>query len=494
MHFGSASIYQVRVKNTQSRGEFLCKRLQMTVYSVKQLLNGAVAVDSLVTVQGWVRNRRDSKAGLSFVTVSDGSCFDSIQLVATADLANYASAVLNLTKDCALIASGKLVTSSGGGQQLEIQVQSIQVAGFVENPDTYPVSPKRHTVEYLREHAHLRIRTNLISAVMRVRNTVSKAIHDYLQGNGFYWIHTPIITASDCEGAGELFKVTTLDLANPPRNSAGGLDFKQDFFGREAYLTVSGQLNAEAYCMGLSKVYTFGPTFRAENSNTTRHLAEFWMVEPEIAFANLMDDAALAQGMLKHVFRTVLNNNADDMGFFAQFIDQNVINRLEQVVNNDFEMLSYSDAIARLEKSGKQFENPLYWGVDMASEHERYLCEELIGKPTIVIDYPKEIKAFYMRQNDDGKTVAAMDILAPGVGEIVGGSQREERYEVLVARMQEMGIEPETLSWYLDLRRYGTAPHAGFGLGLERAVSYISGVQNIREIIPFPRTPKNVAF
>ncbi len=466
----------------------------MTVYSVKQLLASVAPVESEVTVKGWVRNRRDSKAGLSFVSISDGSCFDTIQVIAETNLTNYESEILSLTKDCAVIATGKLVASLGGGQKYEIQASKIEVTGFVESPDTYPVSPKRHTVEYLREHAHLRIRTNLMSSVMRVRNTVSMAIHDYLQTNGFNWVHTPLITASDCEGAGELFKVTTLDLANPPRDEKGKVDFKQDFFGRESYLTVSGQLNVETYCMGLSKVYTFGPTFRAENSNTTRHLAEFWMVEPEIAFANLMDDATLAQGMLKHVFKTVLNKNSDDMGFFAQFIDKNVVTRLERMVNDDFEMITYTDAMKRLEASGKSFENPLYWGVDMASEHERFLCEELVGKPTIVTNYPKDIKAFYMRQNDDGKTVAAMDILAPGVGEIIGGSQREERYDVLVARMMEMGIEPESLSWYLDLRRYGSAPHAGFGLGLERAVSYITGVQNVRDIIPFPRTPKSATF
>ncbi|MBX9597843.1 MAG: asparagine--tRNA ligase [Burkholderiales bacterium] len=466
----------------------------MTVYSVKQLMSEEVKVGSEVCVRGWVRSRRDSKAGLSFVTLSDGSCFEAVQLVIESKLANYESDILNLTKDCAIIAHGTLVASQGGGQKFEIQASKVEVTGFVESPDTYPVSPKRHTVEYLREHAHLRIRTNLISSVMRIRNTVSMAIHDYLQSNGFYWVHTPLITASDCEGAGELFKVTTLDLANPPRDDKGKVDFKQDFFGRESYLTVSGQLNVETYCMGLSKVYTFGPTFRAENSNTTRHLAEFWMVEPEIAFANLMDNAELAQGMLKHVFKTVLNKNSDDMGFFAQFIDQNVVTRLEQMVNDDFEMITYTDAIKRLENSGKQFENPLYWGVDMASEHERYLCEELIGKPTIVTNYPKDIKAFYMRQNEDGKTVAAMDILAPGVGEIIGGAQREERYDILHARMTEMEIEPEALAWYLDLRRFGSAPHAGFGLGLERAVSYITGVQNVRDIIPFPRTPKNAAF
>lgn len=466
----------------------------MAVFSVKQILAGVAKVGDSVTVRGWVRNRRDSKAGLSFVTVSDGSCFDAIQVIAENKLANYNSEIVNLTKDCAVIATGKLVESQGGGQSVEIIADSIEVTGFVENPDTYPVSPKRHTVEYLREHAHLRIRTNLISSVMRIRNTASVAIHDYLQANGFYWVHTPLITASDCEGAGELFKVTTLDFDKLPRDDKGKVDYKQDFFGKESFLTVSGQLNVETYCMGLSKVYTFGPSFRAENSNTTRHLAEFWMVEPEMAFADLNDNMAVAQGMLKHVFKAVLDKNGDDMAFFAQFIDKSVATRLEKMVNDDFEVVTYTDAIARLEKSGRKFENPLYWGVDLASEHERFLCEELVGKPTIVTNYPKEIKAFYMRQNEDGKTVAAMDILAPGVGEIVGGAAREERYDVLVGKMQALGMDPASLDWYLDLRRFGTAPHAGFGLGLERAVSYITGVQNVRDIIPFPRTPKNVAF
>lgn len=466
----------------------------MTVYSVKQLLAGSAEIGSQVCVKGWVRTRRDSKAGLSFIAVGDGSCFDTVQIIADNKLANYTTDVLNLTKDCAVVVTGELVASLGGSQAIEVVASSIEVTGFIDSPDTYPVSPKRHTVEYLREHAHLRIRTNLISAVMRVRNTVSFAIHEYMQQNGFFWIHTPLITASDAEGAGELFKVTTLDLKNPPRNANGTIDYKQDFFGKESFLTVSGQLNVETYAMGLSKVYTFGPTFRAENSNTTRHLAEFWMVEPEIAFADLMDDAMLAEGMLKHVFKKVLDNNAEDMKFFAQHIEPTAITRLENIINSGFEMVTYTDAIARLEKSGQKFENPLYWGVDMASEHERFLCEKLIGKPTIVTNYPKEIKAFYMRQNEDGKTVAAMDILAPGVGEIIGGSQREERYDVLVARMQELGMDLEHLSWYLDLRRYGTAKHAGFGLGLERAVSYITGVQNVRDIIPFPRTPKNAAY
>ncbi|MFN7094655.1 MAG: asparagine--tRNA ligase [Burkholderiales bacterium] len=466
----------------------------MKLLSVKELLHDAVAIDSIVEVKGWVRSKRDSKAGISFIALSDGSCFNTIQIVAENKLANYEHEIIHLTKDCAIIVQGKVVKSLGGGQAIEIIASELEVAGWVDNPDTYPVSPKRHTVEYLREVAHLRVRTNLISAITRVRNTVSQAIHGYLQQNGFYWIHTPIITASDCEGAGELFRVTTLNLENLPKNEQGQIDHKQDFFGREAYLTVSGQLNAEAYCMSLSKVYTFGPTFRAENSNTTRHLAEFWMIEPEIAFANLMDNAELAQGLLKYVFKTVLDKNNDDMQFFADFINQEVITRLTHVIQQDFALISYTEAVTHLLKSPKQFDNPVSWGIDLASEHERWLCEEFIGRPTIVTDYPKEIKAFYMRQNEDGKTVAAMDILAPGVGEIIGGAQREERYDALVKRMQEMNVSQETLYWYLDLRRFGTAPHAGFGLGLERLVSYITGVHNVREIIPFPRTSKSANF
>lgn len=466
----------------------------MSTFSVKQLLNGEAAVDSIIQVKGWVRSRRDSKAGISFVALSDGSCFDTVQIVAENKLSNYTDEVIRLTKDCSLIITGKVVKSLGGGQSIEILAENIEVVGWVENPDTYPVSPKRHTVEFLREVAHLRPRTNLIAAVTRIRNTVSFAVHEYLQKNGFYWIHTPLITGADAEGAGELFQVTGLDLNKLPRDEKGNIDYKQDFFGRETFLTVSGQLNVESYCMSLSKVYTFGPTFRAENSNTTRHLAEFWMIEPEIAFANLMDNAALAQAMMKYVFKTVLDKNADDMRFFAEFINKDVVTRLEQLVNSDFEMITYTDAINHLLKTSKTFENPVSWGIDLASEHERWLCEELVGRPTIVTNYPKDIKAFYMRQNEDGKTVAAMDILAPGVGEIVGGAQREERYDVLVKRMQEMGISQETLYWYLDLRRFGTAPHAGFGVGLERLVSYITGVQNVREIIPFPRTSKSANF
>lgn len=466
----------------------------MTSLSVKSLLNGSSEIGSIVEVKGWVRNRRDSKAGLSFVTLNDGSCFDSIQIVAENKLANYESEILSLTKDCSLIVQGKVVASLGEGQSVEILASNIEVVGFVENPDSYPVSPKRHTVEFLREVAHLRPRTNLIAAATRIRNSVSFAIHEYLQNNGFFWIHTPLITGADAEGAGELFRVTTLDFDDIHRYPSGKVDFKRDFFGRETFLTVSGQLNAEAYALSLSKVYTFGPTFRAENSNTTRHLAEFWMIEPEVAFADLMDNAELAQGMLKYVFKYVLDKNADDMSFFAQFVNKDAITRLEKLISQDFAMITYTEAIDHLIKSNKSFEYDVSWGIDLASEHERWLCEELIGRPTIVTNYPKDIKAFYMRQNEDGKTVAAMDILAPGVGEIVGGSQREERYDKLVQRMQEMDISQETLYWYLDLRRFGSAKHAGFGVGLERLVSYITGVQNVRDIIPFPRTSKSANF
>ncbi len=466
----------------------------MNKFSVKQLLNHALPVDSIVEIKGWVRNKRDSKAGMSFIALSDGSCMNTLQIVAENKLTNYDTDVLRLTKDCSIVVKGKIVESLGEGQTIEILAVNIEVIGFVENPDTYPVSPKRHSVEFLREVAHLRPRTNLIAAATRVRNSVSFAVHQYLQQNGFYWIHTPVITSADAEGAGELFQVTGLNLNNLPRDDKGNIDYKQDFFGRETFLTVSGQLNVEAYCMSLSKVYTFGPTFRAENSNTTRHLAEFWMVEPEIAFANLMDNADLAQALLKYVFKYVLDNNADDMKFFAEFINNEAITRLEKLITSDFEMITYTDAVTQLLKSSKQFENSVSWGIDLASEHERWLCEEHIGRPTIVTNYPKDIKAFYMRQNEDGKTVAAMDILAPGVGEIIGGAEREERYDVLVKRMKELGVSQETLYWYLDLRRFGTAPHAGFGVGLERLVSYITGIQNIRDIIPFPRSSKSANF
>jgi asparaginyl-tRNA synthetase len=415
-------------------------------------------------------------------------------VVAPGTLANYQGEVMHLTSGCSVIATGKLVKSQGKGQAFEIQADEIRVVGMVENPDTYPVSPKQHTFEYLREVAHLRPRTNTFGAITRVRNSLAQAVHRFFHERGFFWIHTPIITASDCEGAGAMFKVSTLDLMNVPKAADGKIDFAQDFFGKQSYLTVSGQLNVETYCMAMSKVYTFGPTFRAENSNTTRHLAEFWMIEPEIAFADLKTDADLAEDFLKYIFKALLNERPDDMKFFAERIDKDCINRVEKFVDSNFERMSYTDAISALEKSGKKFEFPVKWGMDLQTEHERYLTEEHVGRPVVVMNYPKAIKAFYMRVNDDGKTVAAMDVLAPGIGEIIGGSQREERLDVLDQRLDEMKLDKHAYNWYRDLRRYGTVPHAGFGLGFERTILYATGMANIRDVIPFPRTPGNAAF
>ena len=464
---------------------------------IAALLKGKRPVGSRVTVRGWVRTRRDSKAGLSFVHVHDGTCFDPIQVVAPAQLSNYQSEVIKLTSGCAVIARGTLAQSQGQGQAVEIQAESVEVVGWVDDPEAYPIQPKKTSFEYLREVAHLRPRTNTIGAVTRVRHTLSMAIHRYFHEHGFAWIHTPIITASDAEGAGEMFRVSTLDIANlggVPRGPEGRTDFSQDFFGKEAFLTVSGQLNVETYCLALSKVYTFGPTFRAENSNTSRHLAEFWMVEPEIAFADLAADADLAEAFLKYILRAILDERGDDMKFFADRIDKGCIARVEAFVNSTFERMTYTDAVAALEQSGKKFEFPVKWGMDLQSEHERWLTEEHVKAPVIVMNYPKEIKAFYMRVNDDGKTVAAMDVLAPGIGEIIGGSQREERLDALDRRLAELKLDPKAYWWYRDLRRYGTVPHAGFGLGLERTIIYATGMANIRDVIPFPRTPGHAAF
>jgi asparaginyl-tRNA synthetase len=462
---------------------------------VAEALRGAVPVGSTVTVKGWVRTRRDSKSGggLSFVAVHDGSCFDPIQVVARPGLPNYESEVLHLTTGCSVIATGHLVESQGKGQAVEVQAEEIKVIGWVDDPDTYPAAAKQHTFEYLREIAHLRPRTNTFGAVTRVRHCLSMAVHRFLHERGFYWIHTPIITAADAEGAGAMFRVSTLDLAN----LRGDPDFSQDFFGRETHLTVSGQLNVESYCLAMSRVYTFGPTFRAENSNTARHLAEFWMIEPEIAFADLSDDADLAEACLKYLFRAVLDERGDDMAFFAERIDPDCVSRLERFVDASFERMDYTDAVAALEKAvegGVAFEYPVAWGMDLQSEHERYLTEQLVGRPVVVMNYPRDIKAFYMRLNDDGRTVAAMDVLAPGIGEIIGGSQREERLDVLDRRIDDMGLDREAYWWYRDLRRYGTVPHAGFGLGFERTIVYATGMANIRDVIPFPRTPNNADF
>lgn len=462
--------------------------------AIKDLLAGKGKVDTTVTVQGWVRTRRDSKAGFSFIALHDGSCFHPIQVLAANTLDNYENEILKLTAGCSLRATGKLVASPGQNQSVEIHAEKIEVLGFVEDPETYPISPKHHTLEYLRDYAHLRPRTNTIGAMTRVRHCLAQAVHRFFHEEGFCWISTPIITSNDCEGAGEMFRLSTLDLANLPRTDKGEIDFAQDFFGRETFLTVSGQLNAEAYCLAMSKVYTFGPTFRSENSNTSRHLAEFWMIEPEIAFADLNDDATLAEKLLKYCFKAVLNERMDDMTFFAERVEKTCIERLEKILQSEFERIDYTDAIKLLEKSGKQFAYPVAWGVDLQSEHERYIAEELVGRPVAIMNYPKDIKAFYMRLNDDGKTVAAMDVLAPGIGEIIGGSQREERIEILDQRMQEMGLSKEDYWWYRDLRRYGSVPHAGFGLGFERLISYVTGLSNVRDVIPFPRTPKHAVF
>jgi asparaginyl-tRNA synthetase len=469
----------------------------MTPMTIREILAGRAGVGAAVTVEGWVRTRRDSKAGFSFLQVHDGSCFDPIQVVVDAALPNYQSEVIHLTTHCAVRAEGTLVESQGKGQRFEVKAARLEVVGCVADPDHYPVSAKRHSFEHLRTVAHLRPRTNTFGAIARVRDCLSLAVHRYFHERGFFWIHTPIITTSDAEGAGAMFRVSTLDLANLPRDEQGKVDFTHDFFGKAASLTVSGQLNVEAYCLAMSRVYTFGPTFRAENSNTTRHLAEFWMIEPEIAFADLSDDADLAEDFLKYLFRAVLEERADDMAFFAEHVDKQCIARLEKFIAASFERMDYSAAIQALETAasrGVKFEFPVRWGVDLQSEHERYLTETLVGRPVVVMNYPKQIKAFYMRQNDDGRTVAAMDVLAPGIGEIIGGSQREERLDRLDARLDELHLSKEQYDWYRDLRRYGTVPHAGFGLGFERTVVYCTGMANIRDVIPFPRTPGNAEF
>ena len=463
-------------------------------FNVRSILAGEAPKDAAITVKGWVRTRRDSKAGISFIHVSDGSSFHPVQVVAPNTLSNYADEVLKLTSGCAIEATGMIVPSPAKGQPFEMQASAINVIGWVDDPDTYPIQPKPHSLEFLREVAHLRPRTNVIGAATRVRHTLARAIHQFFDDNGFLWVNTPIITPSDAEGAGALFRVSTLDLANLPRTPGGGVDFMQDFFGRETFLTVSGQLNVEAYCLALTKVYTFGPTFRAENSNTSRHLAEFWMIEPEIAFADLSDDATLAEQLLKFTFETLLNKSHEDLAFFDERIEKGLLAKLQKIVSSEFIRMDYGEAINILGRAKEKFEFPVKWGMDLQSEHERYLTEKHVKLPVIVLNYPKDIKAFYMRVNDDGSTVAAMDVLAPGIGEIIGGSQREERLAVLDARMAERGIDKDHYAWYRDLRRYGTVPHAGFGLGFERTLAYVTGLSNVRDAIPFPRTPGNARY
>src|SRR5690242_13785036 len=464
--------------------------------SMRDILAGRAPKDSAVTIRGWVRTRRDSKAGISFIHLSDGSSFHPVQVVAPNTLANYTGEVMRLTAGCAIEATGTIVPSPAKGQPFEMQASAVRVIGWVEDPDHYPIQPKPHTFEFLREVAHLRPRTNVIAAATRVRHTVAQAIHRFFSEHGFLWVNTPIITAADAEGAGALFRVSTLDLANLPMKE-GKVDFAQDFFGRETFLTVSGQLNVEAYCLALTKVYTFGPTFRAENSNTSRHLAEFWMIEPEIAFAALAEDASLAEALLKYAFAALLKERQDDLAFFDERVEKGLVAKLQGIVSSEFVRMDYGEAIAVLERAQEKkekFEYPVRWGVDLQSELERYLTEKHAKRPVIVMNYPKDIKAFYMRVNDDGRTVAAMDVLAPGIGEIIGGSQREERLDVLDARMAERGIDAAHYGWYRDLRRYGTVPHAGFGLGFERTLAYVTGLANVRDTIPFPRTPGNARY
>ncbi|MEC8299966.1 MAG: asparagine--tRNA ligase [Pseudomonadota bacterium] len=440
-----------------------------------------------IRVTGWVRSIRHSKAGISFIAINDGSSLLSVQVVVPEALDNYCE-IEKITTGVSITASGLLVESMGKGQDVEIQAKKVKILGAIEEPENYPIAKKRHTFEYLRGLPHLRIRTNTFGAIARIRSSVANKIHNYFFENGFHWVSTPIITSSDCEGAGELFKVSTLDYAQ--KKSTTKTDYADDFFARETFLTVSGQLNAEAYCLAMSKVYTFGPTFRAENSNTSRHLAEFWMVEPEIAFADLEDNATLAESLLKAIIGHVLEYCQEDLNFFTRQIDKSLEEKLMRVFDKKFEKISYTHAIEILKKSKRNFQFPVEWGLDLQSEHERFLTEDYAKGPLIVSDYPKDIKAFYMRLNDDGKTVSAMDVLVPGIGEIIGGSQREERLHVLDSRIQNQKILSE-LSWYRDLRKYGTVPHAGFGLGFERLISYITGMENIRDCIPFPRTPGN---
>lgn len=445
-----------------------------------------------IAVKGWLRSRRDSKAGLSFLELNDGSCLKSLQVLAPAELDNYQSLVKQLPTGASLEVEGVLEESPGQGQRVELKAERIALVG--DAPEDYPLQKKRHGFEYLREIAHLRCRTNAFGAVFRVRHQLAMAVHDFFRQQDFLWVHTPIITASDAEGAGELFRVSTLSPEKPPVGEDGKIDFKQDFFARQAYLTVSGQLQAETLACGLSRVYTFGPTFRAENSNTARHAAEFWMIEPEVAFHRLPENADLAEAFLKHVLGHVLEHCAEDMAFFDLRIEKGLIESLRQVVDSPFERISYTEAIERLQASHKSFEHAPVWGHSLQTEHERYLTEELLKRPVIVTDYPGENTAFYMRLNDDQKTVRAMDVLVPRVGELIGGSEREERYEVLVERMKAHHIDPEDYRWYLDLRRYGSVPHAGFGVGFERLIMMATGMKNIRDVIPYPRTPRSADF
>jgi len=470
---------------------------QMTMHiKIKQLkyaVPGRASLEgSEVIVMGWVRTVRNQKT-FSFIEINDGSTLSNFQIVADAEMSSYESIMEALSTGVSISAKGTIVPSEGKNQQFEMRAKEIKIIGTC-NPEVYPLQKKRHSFEFLRSIAHLRPRTNTIGAVTRVRSALAFATHKFFQGKNFLYLQTPIITGSDCEGAGKMFQVTTLDKENPPRGKDGSIDWSQDFFGRQAFLTVSGQLNAEIYASGLSDVYTFGPTFRAENSNTSRHLAEFWMIEPEMAFADITDNMDCAEEYIKYVIKDLLETCPEDMAFFDKHVSEGLLKRLQQVVEVPFERASYTYAVRILEKAGKNFEYPIKWGADLQSEHERYLAEEYFCKPVIVTDYPKEIKSFYMRENSDGKTVAAMDILVPSVGEIVGGSQREERYDLLVDKMKELNLNVADYWWYLELRKYGSVPHSGYGLGFERLIQFATGMENIRDVIPFPRYPGKIDF
>lgn len=446
---------------------------------------------SEVHILGWVRTKRESKGGFSFLEINDGSSIKNIQVLAEEKLANYTEEILKLTTGCSVIIKGVLVESPGKGQRVEVQATDVKTIGWTE-PDTYPLQKKKHSFEYLRTIAHLRPRTNTFGAVARIRNAMSYAIHTFFQDRDFIYIHSPIITGSNCEGAGDMFKVTTLDL-QALKDKEGKVDFGEDFFGKPASLTVSGQLEAEVYALALGNVYTFGPTFRAENSNTSRHLAEFWMVEPEMAFCDLKENIDLAEEFIKGILAHTLKDCRDDMDFLSRFVDKDHISTIDDIINSSFERITYTAAVDILSKAGERFEFPVAWGKDIQSEHERYICA-YFKRPVVVTDYPKEIKPFYMKVNEDGRTVKAMDVLLPGIGEIIGGSQREDDYETLLKRIKETNLDPADYWWYLDLRKYGTVVHSGFGLGLERLIQFVTGLSNIRDVIPFPRTPKNLEF
>ncbi|QIE02066.1 asparagine--tRNA ligase [Buchnera aphidicola] len=466
----------------------------MNVVSILNIYKDDIIVNSHVTIRGWVKSCRNSKLGLSFISIYDGSYIESIQVIAKNTLSNYDTDILRLTTGCSVIVSGKLILSIGNQQKYEIQLNNIQVIGWIENPDTYPVSAKKHSMEHLRKVAHLRSRTNLIGAISRIRNHLMQSLHRFFDKNYYFWIPTPIITTLNAEGAGDMFRVSTLDMHNIPKNIDGSVNFKKDFFGKESFLTVSGQLNIETYACALSKVYTFGPTFRAENSNTVRHLAEFWMLEVESAFSDLNDILDFAECMLKYISKYILKNCLSDINFLQKHVNEHIIVGLEKLLFSNYIRIDYTDVINILSESKIQFKESIILGNNLSSEHERFIVDKYFKKPVIIKNYPKELKAFYMRLNNDNKTVAAMDLLVPNIGELIGGSQREERISILDQRLLELRLKKEDYWWYRDLRRYGTVPHAGFGMGFERLLSYITGVSNIRDLIPFPRTVNNANF